>query len=448
MEKKKLNLGLITTVSGRWPRELPASRNNEYSQWLENNFPGINLIKSESIAVDNKDVERIADDFKRQSVDVVIVLIGAFTGDNVATYIAEELKVPVILWAPYEPPFDGGRLMANALVCATMNAAALHRLGCKYHLVYGSYDDARVQGEIARYVKVYDVIKKLKSTFLGLIGYRPTAFYSSTFDETLIRQKFGIKMEEVDLKVIFDKMVNLDQALVDKDVSVLKEEVRIEGIPDNYIENHSRLYLALEEFISEQGFNALLLKCWPEMGNLKTTPCAVISRYADKGYIIGCEGDMDATITMLIQKYLTNAVVYMSDLISIDEKQNSVLFWHCGQAGRSLKDPNSDVVMSNHPLAGQGTAFYQTLKPGKVTIARMCKIGNEYKLFLTKGEAVPTERVTKGVMVNVVLEKPVLKTIYRIAEEGVPHHYSLVWDDVADEMRLLSKILGVEVIEL
>ena len=448
MELRRLNVGLITTVSGRWPKELPANRNEEYTKWLARNVPIINIISTGRIAVNEKDVEDTTEFFRKSSVDLVILLIGAFTGDSAAAFIGEELKVPVILWAPYEPPFDGGRLMANSLVAATMNSAALNRLGIKYHFIYGSYTDKRVQGEITGYIKVYDAIKKLRSAFLGLIGYRPTAFYSSTFNETLIRKLFGIKMEEFDLKVIFDMAEKVDTELVQKDAAGIRESVRIEDLPEGYLENHSRLYLSLKEFLKEQGFNALSLKCWPEMGFLKYTPCAVLSRFADEGFVIGCENDIDATITMLIQKYLSGRTVFMSDLISIDEKENTALFWHCGQAAGSLKDPASDIKASNHPLAGQGMVFETTLKPGRITIARMSDIGGVYKLFLVSGEAIPTKKVVKGVMVNVVLDTPVLKTIYKIAEEGVPHHYSLVWDDVAEEMKLMCKVLGIEVIRI
>ena len=41
--------------------------------------------------------------FRKEAVDLVIMLLGAFTGDFAATLLAEELKVPVILWAPMNP---------------------------------------------------------------------------------------------------------------------------------------------------------------------------------------------------------------------------------------------------------------------------------------------------------------------------------------------------------
>ena len=52
------------------------------------------------------------------------------------------------------------------------------------------------------------------------------------------------------------------------------------------------------------------------------------------------------------------------------------------------------MEIRNHPLAGQGTAFYGALKPGKVTVARFCNIDGAYKLFLLRGEAVALDRCT------------------------------------------------------
>ena len=80
-------------------------------------------------------------------------------------------------------------------------------------------------------------------------------------------------------------------------------------------------------------------------------------------------------------------------------------FWHCGNAAPSLANPKYELLLRNHPLAGQGTAFWGALKPGKVTIARFCNIDGQYKLFLLKGEAVDMDRYTRGVMANVKIEK-------------------------------------------
>ena len=44
--KQKLNVGFVTTYSGRWPKELPEQRDKEYGAWLEEQFPQINVVKA------------------------------------------------------------------------------------------------------------------------------------------------------------------------------------------------------------------------------------------------------------------------------------------------------------------------------------------------------------------------------------------------------------------
>ena len=152
--KKELNVGFITTLSGRWPRELPQKRRDEYGRWLDETFPGINIVKADGLVDSQPVVDETIERFKRESVDVLVMLYGAFTGDDIPSAFAEELHVPVILWAPYEPPFArDDRLYANALVAVTMNAASLKRLGHTSHVVYGSKEDVPVQSRVKSLIR-------------------------------------------------------------------------------------------------------------------------------------------------------------------------------------------------------------------------------------------------------------------------------------------------------
>lgn len=447
--KTSLNVGFITTLSGRWPKELPEKRLKEYGQWLDGNLKDVNLVKEEEIVGTMAKAEETISKFKKAEIDVVIMVYGAFTGDDIPCQFADKLKIPIILWAPYEPPFEKNtRLWSNALVAATMNAASLHRLGHTYHVLYGSKEDERIASKLINLIKAYSVSKKTKGTVLGLLGYRPTAFYNSAFDEGLIRRTFGIRMEETDLKVIFDKMEKIPSEKVNSDMKFISDSFDVSPLPDKHLENHSKLYFALKEVIKEQGYDFATIKCWPEMGNLKTTPCAVMARLADEDVNIICEGDVDAGLALIVQNYITGLPGFITDMININEEENTLTFWHCGNAPLSLMNPNHEVTINNHPLAGQGTAFYGSLKTGKVTIARFCNIDGRYKLFLLCGEAVDTPRNTKGVMVNVKTKAPVREIVENIIKEGIPHHYSIVWRDIADEMIAVADLLGVEVIEM
>ena len=103
-----------------------------------------------------------------------------------------------------------------------------------------------MKGEITSLVRVYQADKKLKNTFMGMIGYRPTGFYSSALDETLIRKTFGISMEEMDLVHLFNTAEAIPDDDVKKDMQAFRESITVCDLPEGYILNHSRLTLAMK----------------------------------------------------------------------------------------------------------------------------------------------------------------------------------------------------------
>ena len=261
--KEQLHVGFVTTYSGRWPRELPEKRREEYGTWLLQQPSQIKAVRAGQIVCSRETLEETAREFQAARVDVIVMVYGAFTGDDVAAYLAETVRVPIILWAPYEVPFEKNtRLYANALCAMTMNAAALHRLGAVCHTVYGSLEDERAADKVKRLLLAYYAVKAMRHTNLGLLGYRPTAFYNCAFDEGLIRRTFGVKIEETDLKVIFDRMEEISQEACQKEMDRAEETFDVE-LPEGHLENHARLYLALKEVMGQQGYDFGVIKCWP-----------------------------------------------------------------------------------------------------------------------------------------------------------------------------------------
>lgn len=447
---KKINIGFMVTLSGRWPRELPERRLEQYGAWVREHldFAEVSCYPAPVSAGDN--LADCISFFKQRETDLVIMVYGAFTGDDVPCAAADALKKPIVLWAPREERWArDDRLYANALCSAAMNGASLMRIHAPHHILFGDKEEARVEKELLALARAYAAKKELQGYPFGLFGYRPTAFYNCSFDEVAIRRTFGIAMEETDLKVVFDTMAALPKEAVEAEMAHTAQLWNVSALPEGHLENHVRLYLALKELFPRQGYRYATIKCWPEMGNLHTTPCAVLGRLADEGIPIGCEGDVDAGIAAVVQDLLTGGKpTFITDLINLDEEANTVTFWHCGNAAPSLHDAADGVTMCNHPLAGQGTAFWCALKEGPVTAARFTNIDGQYRLFLLRGTAVPTGRNTRGSMVNVKVRTPVLELVRRIAENGMSHHYSVVWQDVADEMTRLAELLHIPVVEL
>ncbi len=450
MMAEKLNVGLIVTLSGRWPRELPVKRHAEYTAWARETLRDMNLVMPEQVLTTPAEVNTAIDTMRSARVDVVIMVYGAFTGDDIAASIVQKMGVPLILWAPYEPPYQREeRLWANALCAMTMNAAALGRLGYRCHAVYGGREDPRAEAKVINLLKGYAVRKAMGQMTLGLFGYRPTNYYVSTFDEAAIRHTFGITMNATELKTVFDDMAALPEDEVRADMEKVSAQWDPSGLPDGHLENHSRLYLALKQRMKADGYDFGIIKCWPEMGAAHTQPCAVLGRLLDDGVSIGCEGDVDAGITQVMEMLLSPGnAPFITDMIDLNEDENTMIFWHCGNAAPSLHNARYHPELRNHPLVGQGSAFWTALKPGPVTIARLHNFHGRYKLVLMQGEALDRDRVTRGSMTEVRMRAPVRGIAERLIEEEIPHHYVIVWDDIADALRQTAALMDIPVIAL
>ena len=447
--ENKLHIGVITSCSGRWPRELPEKRLRLYGDWCRKNLGDTEVCVFEKIAGSQAELLEAVEIFRKSAVDLVIQIIGAFTGDDICCGIYEQLRVPVILWAPKEDAWDRDeRMYANGLCCASMNGASLRRLQAPHYIVYGNCDDTKATDKIRKIVRAYSAVHALRGTTFGLFGYRPTAFYNCASDEVLLRKTFGIRLEETDLKVLFDQMKEIPEEEVTKEEQHVMSLWDTSLMPPGHLENHCRLYLALKKIYPALGYAYSTIKCWPEMGNAKTQPCAVLGRLADEGIHITCEGDVDAGITAYLEHVLTGKVTFIADLINLSEEENTVTFWHCGNGAPSLHDKEDGVVLADHPLAGQGSAFWCSLKSGVVTAARFSNIDGQYRLFLLPGTAVPTKRNARGCMVNVKTNTPVTTLVDHIEETGMSHHYALVWSDIAEDLRMIAGILGIPVVEL
>ena len=252
---ERLHVGLIVTLSGRWPRELPEKRLVEYTAWAQATLSDMHLSIPDHVLTTPEETNEAIAWMRSRQVDVVVMVYGAFTGDDIAAAIEQKMGVPLILWAPYEPPYHREeRLWANALCSMTMNSAALSRLGYRCHTVYGGKEDARAEGKVVNLLRAYQVRKAMSGMTMGLFGYRPTNYYVSTFDEAAIRRTFGIASYSTDVKVVFDDMAAMDEQAVKADMAAVEARWDTQ-LPEGHLENHSRLYLAIKHQMKVQGYD-------------------------------------------------------------------------------------------------------------------------------------------------------------------------------------------------
>jgi L-fucose isomerase-like protein len=371
---------------------------------------------------------------RKADVDLLVVLVGTFTQDPVMTNLVQSVHVPVVFWAVPEvalkgPP--GGPSNSGGLVGAIMNASALSKMGMRFKVIFGEPTDQKAFAKLKNTIEAVRVLKVLRTSKVGIVGYHSPGFYDGSVDEVALKQHVGTELVHIDLSEVNSMM----QTIAENDAKKTHNDVTskvLELTPEERIRD-GRIFLALRRLVEECKLDAVTVKCWPE---LKFSSCFALSRLSDAGIPGGCEGDVNATVTMLTLQRLTGQPVFLCDVFHLDEKKNTILTYHCGAAASSLASNKKEIAIRKH-AQGIGATVEFPIKPGRVTIARMGSCAGKYRMFIASGEAVRTKQIVRGNPLEVRLDSKVDDFLRIVTSRGIEHHMLMVhgnWTDVLSEM--------------
>jgi L-fucose isomerase-like protein len=378
---------------------------------------------------------------RKADVDLLVVLVGTFTQDPVMTNLVQNVNVPVVFWAVPEvalkgPP--GGPSNSGGLVGAIMNASALSKMGMRFKVIFGEPTDQKAFAKLKNTIEAVRVLKSLRTSKVGIVGYHSPGFYDGSVDEIALKQHLGTELVHIDLSEVNSTIEKIAESDAKKSHLEVTSKV-LELSPGERIRD-GRIFLALKRLVEENKLDAVAVKCWPE---LKFSSCFALSRLSDAGIPGGCEGDVNATVTMLTLQRLTGQPVFLCDVFHLDEKKNTILTYHCGAAASSLASNNKEISIRKH-AQGIGATVEFPIKPGRVTIARMGSCAGKYRMFIASGEAIRTKQIVRGNPLEVRLDSKVDDFLKTVTSRGIEHHMLIVhgnWTEILSEM---CEIAGFE----
>lgn len=410
----------------------------------------IEVIESGGLVTSWEQAREAADKFKKEGTDLLVVLCGTFALDDLSTTIVREMTdVPLIMWAIPEPPLRGGPLPTGSLLSAVMNGSSIRRMGKPYKLLYGNAGDPKVLEAIKQTVRVTQTIKDLKALRIGLIGYRSPGFYACTFDELELRKSIGPEIIHVDLSEVLRELDKVSEEEADAVVADLKQRFVVDGPTEEDLRNTVKLYVSMRRSVEKNKLSCMAIKCWPELRDYHDLgACFTLSRLNDEGIMSSCEADIHGVVTMSMLHSLTGRIIYFTDVVSINDERNAILMWHCGSTPTTLAEKPSAVRIRSFsiPGSGRGVTTEFPIKPGRVTIARLSAIKDEYRMFISGGEALKTEMILRGNPVEVKVDANVRDVLQKIATNGFEHHYAVVHGDVRPELTELCEQLKIQAV--
>ncbi|MBM3128299.1 MAG: hypothetical protein FJ009_06640 [Chloroflexi bacterium] len=412
-------------------------------------FPNVEVIAPDDLILDDADhptpglIAQAIDFFQRAQIDALIVQNGTFTLGDLTLDLIDPLKVPLILWAPLEPDWTSGRLRLNSLVGLNVNSSHFYKTGRAFRYLIANPGDATFQDEMGRLVRVLGLVRGLRRTKIAMVGTRAQGFFDLAFNEMELRAKLGVEVVTVGLGEVFDRARALPAQAVDETKTRVRALIDdLSEVPPEKEDLQARAYLALRQVAEQTNASAVAVKCWPEFPfQYGVAACSTVALLNDEMIPGGCEGDLEGALTSLIVQRLANNIPFLADISALDRDRNALLLWHNGCAALRLAATRKHLF--THFQANRGLTVGFGLVPGRVTLARLGNDGKNLRLFVTTGEALPTEMFIRGTLSWVKTDAPVKRVLDEIIYGGWEHHLAMSYADLVADLREFAALTGI-----
>ena len=406
---------------------------------------------------------------KAETITDLLVLQVTFTDAAMTVEAAEAFDVPLAVWAAPEPRI-GGRLRLNAF-CG-LNLAA-HALGLRdrefswlfaapgkpdlqhdlYHLFSGKRLAKpallRASAPLAS-EKGRAIAERLTGTRIGRIGEHPAGFDTCAYDKGKLSSLAGVEVSEIDLNELFERARKVPDAIAAStrvEAEVVLDD--LDTVDSVQLDRSLRLKTAIEDIRAAGSYDAFAIRCWPEaFTEYGGAICGPVSMLGEKRLPCACEADVYGALTTLMMQTVADAPAFLVDLVDVDLADGTSVVWHCGQAPASMADPASHPRATIHTNRKMPLLFEFTLKPGRVTFARISQARGETKMVIASGEMLAAPMAFTGTSGVLRFDGDTAAFLDALIGSGVEHHMALAYGDHRQVLRGVASALGIDILEL
>jgi L-fucose isomerase len=218
---------------------------------------------------------------------------------------------------------------------------------------------------------------------------------------------FGVDADHIDQSEILRRAPTMDETKVEGALTWLSENMGSIRYDDGKLTPDSlrmqiRCYMATKELIAERQLDFVGVKCHYDLSEYYVTQCLAAALCNDpydwdgvkEPIIYSCEADSDGALTMQIMKLVSNQPALFFDFRHYDEAAGVFVFCNCGAmstwyAARSDDPAKNLKSVSLFPVipkyGGKGCHVQYIAREGEVTLGRLSRVGEQYKMTLFRG---------------------------------------------------------------
>jgi L-fucose isomerase-like protein len=364
-------------------------------------------------------------------VDAVALTPACWWEDYLALDLLEECDVPVAFWSV--PGMDTGSL------CGTQQATyLLKQLGKPYACVYGEVQAGDSLDRTVSFLKAAALRKHLRQARIGIAGSNVPGMTEATVHQIALKKALGPRVVPVDMVGLLAKARAQDSMRAQEVWVRVKGAAGQVNVSDQDGLEAVGMYLAIKDVVEQEGLSGLAFGCYPDfMG----CACLASSLLADEDVSMGCEGDVNGVVGMLMLMRLTGSPTHNTDWLD-PLPDGTVVFSHCGSGSYSLAERQDHITLAPVRLVDQRVCSLFPARPGPVTLVSLTPWQAGYQMAVLEGEALSTEMVFPGNPLRVQFGSPIGEVIEWIHDQGIGHHWMAGYGHVAAGLHDLARIIG------
>jgi len=325
----------------------------------------------------------------------------------------------------------------------------------KYFTIHaGHWKESNVLDKVARSIKIASIYRSLSNMRVGIIGESFKGMGDFYIEPKLFENTIGIKTiiaDENEIKKLIpspdDKAINmeLDNDLKRFKMGKFKKQVYIDSL---------RISIAIRRWIEKEDLSAFTFNYtqFNKNSDLITAPFLETSKAMSRG--IGYAGEGDTLTAALLKIFLEiDPSATFTEMFCPDWKDNRIFISHLGEVNLNSIANKPLIIEKELGCVGLENSIIAigNLKPGKATIASLTyKKGDGYKLVVSTVniQNIKEKNKTKMIVGWFEPEQNVEKFLMNYSNAGGGHHLALAYNDIIDELVMLGRLNGWEVLRI
>lgn len=442
-----MRVGVVTLARPTF--DVPFAEQTAEQAWTLLEQLPVELVGSRELLFDAAAIEAQLPALQAQPLDLLLVLQLTFTDATMTVRLAETFDAPLLFWS-FPEDRTGGRLRLNSLCGINLASHALGKSGLRCDYLHLRPDDPEAQAELQAWFRAFQARKNLAATRLAVVGRHPDGFHTCAYDAQKLQALTGVTVEQLELPDLFAEAEQVSS----ETVQALREELTpqiqgLDAVEQPPLEKSLRVFATLREKAQRCGYQGYSVRCWPEFfTEYGCAACGAMGLLNSERIAAGCEADVYGTLSTLILNWVGEEPSFIADLVDINAKEDSGVFWHCGLAPLNMADPEAPVEAGIHSNRKKPLVNEFPLKPGRVTLARLSQARNETRLVVGGGTMLKAPKSFSGTSGVIRFDKPAAQVLDTVMKEGLEHHYAITYGDVRKSLHALARQLDLPVLEL